>query len=342
MSKRRKKVNIKDVARALNISYATVSQALNHPREVNRKTVQSVIEKCRELEYHKNIPRKKRKGVIGVIAQDIYNLVLGEYYTHVLVGVLEEVQKLNIRLEVEFLSEGNSPLMISKNSVDGVLLFGKIKKELVQHLRQNEIPMILVGHPIPHIELHTVMPDGRAGMYSLTKHLLDLGHRKIALVYSSPLRDYITADRIAGYRCALTEYRIKLTDKYLIEANWCHPESSYEATCSFLKLNKANRPTAIIYMNDTMAYRAYSAFTERKIRIPQDISIAGFDDLVIPNYIEPFKPTLTTVKVDQGLLGKTAVDLLLNLTEKPSKISLRYTLPVELKIKGSTGPVNAK
>lgn len=337
--RKRKKVTIKDVAGELGISYATVSQALNHPREVSRTTVQKIIEKCRQLGYHKSISRKKRKMAIGVIAQDMYNLALGEYYTHVLAGVLKETQKLELRLEVEFLAEGDSPLMISKNSVDGVLLFGKIKKGLVEYLKQKEVPMILAGHPISNVEMNTVMPDGRAGMYQLTKYLLDLGHKKIAFIYSKPLHDYITANRIEGHRTALTESNSKISDKYLIEANWCHPISSYKATCKLLELNKTERPTAIIYMNDTMAYRAYKAFKERKVSIPKDISIAGFDDMALPNYIEPFNPTLTTVKVDQGLLGKTAVDQLLNLVEKPSNIALRYTLPVELQIKGSTGPI---
>ncbi len=337
--RKRKKVTIKDVARELGISYATVSQALNHPREVSRITVQKIIEKCRQLGYKKSAPKRKRKGAIGIIAQDMYNLALGEYYTYVLAGALKEAQKRELRLEVEFLAEGDSPLMISKNTVDGVLLFGKIKKGLVQYLKQKEVPMILAGHPISNIEMHTVIADGRAGMYQLTNHLLELGHKKIAFIYSKPLHDYITANRIEGYRTALTENCIKISDKYLIEANWCHPISSYEATCKLLDLNKTERPTAIIYMNDTMAYRAYKAYQERKIKIPKDISIAGFDDMVLPNYIEPFNPTLTSVKVDQGLLGKTAVDLLLNLIEKPSKIALRYTLPIELKIKNSTGPV---
>jgi LacI family transcriptional regulator len=332
---KRKKVRIKDIAKALGISHATVSQALNHPREVSRATVRSVVAKCEELGYIKKAKVSKRKGVIGIVAQDIYNLIYGEYYNHILVGILKELQKRELRVEVELVPEGGIPLMVSKNSVDGILLFGKIKKELVLSLKQKGIPMILVGHPIPHIELHTVMADGRSGMYAATKHLIELGHRSIALVYSSPLHDYITADRIAGYKVALTEANIKHRDEYLVKANWCHPESAYEATVKLLELKQP--PTAIVYMNDTMAYRSYKAFKKYKLNIPRDISVVGFDDMTLPDYIEPYKPSLTTVSVNQDLIGKTAVDVLMNLIEKPSKIALRYTLPVELVIKESSG-----
>ncbi|OGC24271.1 hypothetical protein A2291_06180 [candidate division WOR-1 bacterium RIFOXYB2_FULL_42_35] len=331
---RRKKVRIKDIAKELNISYSAVSQAINHPREVSRQTVKNVLAKCQELGYVKILSNKKRKGAIGIIAQDIYNLAIGEFYNFVLKGVLEECQKRKIRLEVEFLPEGGLPLMISNNTVDGVLLFGKITKDLALALKQKGLPMLLVGHPIPHVELHTVMVDGRAGMHDVTRHLLDLGHKKIALIYSKPIYDYITADRMEGYRTALTEARLKIRDEYIVEAYWCEPISAYNATKSLLKMK--DRPTAIIYMNDTMAYRSYKAFAEEGVKIPKDISIAGFDDMPLPDYVWPFKPTLTSVGVDREMIGKTSVDVLMNLTENPSKLALRYTLPVELRVKEST------
>ena len=331
---KRKKVRIKDIAKELNISYSAVSQALNHPREVSRQTVKAVLAKCEELGYVKHANNKKRKGCIGIIAQDIYNLALGEFYNVVLKGVLEECQKRKIRIETEFLPEGGMPLMVSNNTVDGVLLFGKIKKELVLALKQKGIPMLLVGHPIPQIELHTVMVDGRSGMHQITRHLLELGHKKIALIYSKPIYDYITADRMEGYRTALTEARLKIRDEYIVEAYWCDPISAYDATKKLIHLK--NRPTAIIYMNDTMAYRSYKAFAEEKVKIPKDISIAGFDNMVLPDYVEPYSPTLTSVTVDKEMIGRTSVDVLMNLTENPSKIALRYTLPVELVVKDST------
>ncbi|MFH1362365.1 MAG: LacI family DNA-binding transcriptional regulator [bacterium] len=336
---RRKKVRLKDIAKQLGISFATVSQALNHPRLVRRQTVKMVMSKCEELGYVKKVSSKKRKGTIGVVAQDIYNLVLGDYYNYVLQGVLAESQKRGLKVEIECLKDENLPLMVSKNSVDGLLLFGKIKKELVLALKQKGVPLILVGHPIPNLELHTVMADGRAGVYELTKHLIELGHRKIAFVYSKPLQDYITADRIEGYRFALIESRFKINEEYLVEADWCSPESSYEATNKLLDLKQP--PTAIVYANDPMAYRAYQAIRERKLKIPKDMSIAGFDNMPISDYIEPFKPELTTVAAPRQQIGKTAVDVLQNLIEKPSKIALRYTLPVSLMIKGSTAPPKA-
>lgn len=332
---KRKKVTIKDIAKELKLSPAAVSQALNHPREVGRQTVRRVLEKCKELGYIRRTSARKRKGAIGVIAQDIYNLILGEHYNYILEGVLAEAQKRKMRVEIEFVPHGETPLMISKNSVDGLLLFGKITKDLAMHLQQNEIPMVLVGHPIPHLEFNTVMADGRAGIYEIAKYLLSLGHRKIAMVYSKPLHDRITAERIEGYRFALTEQKVKLNEKYLAEANWCHPVSAVDATLKLLDLKTP--PTAIIYANDTMAYRAYRAFAERKLKIPRDISVAGFDNMLMPNYIEPLKPDLTTVNVNQKLLGKTAVEVLLNVMEHPPEVALRYTLPVELMVKDSTG-----
>lgn len=335
---KRKKVLIEDIAKEAGVSLATVSQALNHPREVNRKTRQKILEICTELGYAHKKASTKRHLNLAVLALDRY-IPFTDFYGRVSVGVLEEAQKqgFNVILEPFTKEQEELPRAISKNIIDGILVLGPLPREHILMLKQRNLPLVLCGHPVPGLETHTVMPDGRAGMYEATKHLISLGHKKIAFISGGPIFDPVVADRLEGYRFAMFEAGLEIPKEYIVQADFIRYEASCSAVDKLLALN--DPPTALLCISDPIAYIAYDRLIKKGIKVPKDISIMGFDDLPSTFYVAPYLPEISTVHVDVENLGRTAVKVLLDVIENPSAIAYRHTLPVQLVERKSTaGP----
>jgi len=339
MVKRRKLVTIKDVAKEAGVSLSTVSFALSNPERVAAQTRKHVLRIARELGYSR-IKKTKQTGNIGLIADDYHNLIFGEFYNWVAFGILEELKNRNINVLID--STGNDPecfpKMIIKNKVDGVLFLGKSSRDLIFIAQQKGIPLVLVGHPIPDLELPTVVPDGRSGALQAINHLIELGHQKIAIITGEPKFDPITAERLEGYRFALNKAGLKEDEKYIAEADYGKPETAIEATNKLLNL--ADPPTAIFCTSDSLAYRSYEAIKAKGLKIPGDVSIVGFDEITAPAYAQLPKPELTTIQVDRQQMGKSSVEILFDIIQNPKQTTYRYTLPVKLVVKESTQLLN--
>jgi len=336
MAKRRKKlVSIRDVAKSAGVSLSTVSFALNNPDRVGADTRRHVLRIAREMDYSR-VKKRVKRGYIGIVTDDNHNLIFGEFYNWVIFGILEELKKKGVNILIE--STGKDPeyfpRMITKNLVDGVLFLGKSSLDLTYIAEQKGIPMLLVGHPIPEAELHTIVPDGRSGAFQAVNHLVELGHKNIAMIIGEPMYDPTTADRVEGYRFALTKAGIEERKDYIVQADFGKPETAIKATNQLLEL--PDPPTAIFCASDSLAFRAYKAIEEKGLKIPKDISIVGFDDIIAPEYAELPKPELTTVHVDRVEMGRKSVGILFDLIQTPGKTAYRYTLPVQLAVKKST------
>lgn len=333
------KVKAKDIAKKAKVSTATVSQVFNNPGRVNPETRKLVLEIAGEMGYKKQKRTRIKLNAVGIIADNYSNIILGEFYNKVVLGMLEELkaQKINTMIEAFGPEEEVPPQMITKRLVDGILFIGKVSREHILFTQQKDIPLVLVGHPIPDLELHTIVSDGRSGSIQAVEHLISLGHKKIAIISGEPAFDPVASDRLDGYRFALSKSNIKIDPKYMVEADFGVPQTAYEQTIKLLDLS--DPPTAIYCTSDSLAYRAYRAIADRGLKIPDDISIVGFDNISIPQYVEPLSPPLTTIDVERKLMGKTSVEILTNIIENPEKAAYRYTLPVRLLVKGSTGKI---
>jgi LacI family transcriptional regulator, repressor for deo operon, udp, cdd, tsx, nupC, and nupG len=335
MKRRKKIVSIKDVAKRAGVSLSTVSFALNDPDRVAVDTRRHVLRVARELEYSR-VKRHGKRGYIGIVVDDNYNLIFGEFYNWVVLGILEELRRRGVNVLVE--STGRDPeyfpRMITKNLVDGVLFIGKSSLDLTYISRQKGIPMLLVGHPLPENELHTIVTDGRSGAFQAVNHLIGLGHSRIAIITGEPLYDPITADRVEGYRFALNKAGVEERSGYIVQADFGQPETAKQAVNRLMNLPEP--PTAIFCTSDSLAYRAYQVVNEKGLRIPTDISIIGFDDISAPDYALLPQPGLTTVHVDRLEMGRKSVVILNELIGDPAKTAYRYTLPVQLTVKSST------
>ncbi len=329
-----KKVRIKDIAKKVGCSPATVSQAFHNPKLVNRQTRRAILDACEEMGYERRKRSKKASKIIGVtgISSD---LILGEYYNEVAKSIIAAAKREGVNVVIEAFDDKqeNLPDMFYKKVLDGVIVLGKISQEHVLMIKHGNYPLVLCGHPISGLELNTVLSDGRAGIYAATKHLIELGHKNIAYITGGPIFDPVTSDRLDGYRYALNESGLEINDKNIMVADFCVWETAAKSVDKLLALK--NQPTAIICESDALAYMACQRIQEKDLKVPQDISITGFDNLPFPPYIERVMPKLTTIKVDLHQLGETAVKILFDITDNPSQVSYRHTLPVEL-AKGET------
>jgi LacI family transcriptional regulator len=333
---RRKSIRIKDIARKLGISVATVSQALNHPKEVNRGTRQEVLTLCEDLGYVKPLKGKKRTYHIAVISRDTYNFA-NDFYAKVCEQLLlhAKQQKYNLIFEPWPDEQAELPLSISRRRIDGVIVLGHILREQALLIKQQQLPLVLCGHPLPDIELHTVMPDGKSGSYQACKHLIELGHKKIATISGGAIFDPVSRDRIEGYRYALIEAGITVAEEYIIVADFHLYTHADKALEKLLALKEP--PTAIVCACDTIAYRVHETLTAKKIIVPHEVSLTGFDNFALPEYAKGVLPKLTTVEVDVKELAKYTLEILFNLMEEPTKVAWRYTLPVKLIAGETTG-----
>jgi len=334
-----KKATIYDIAKKTNLSPATVSQVFNNPARVSPENRRAVLEAAEWLSYVR--PRKRRgtQGAVGIIVHDFSNCFLGEFYNLVTHTIAEELKALNKNIYIESFDYEDKivPQIITKNLVDGILFVGPINPAHVIMTKQKHVPFILVGHPIPNVEYACVIPDNRSGSIQAVDHLISLGHKKIAIVLGRLNHDPISYERLEGYKYALDNAGIETPKEYIRHADYCNPKTAYEATKSLLQLN--DPPTAIFYASDSLAYRGYEAIKEMGLKIPDDLSVVGFDNIHLEDFLRP-KPCLTTIDIDRRKMGKIAVDLLYQNINNPQRIPLRYTLPVHLVIKESTASNN--
>lgn len=326
---RRKKVRIKDIAKRLGISVATVSQALNHPKEVNRATRREILSLCEELGYVKPIKGKKRSHHIAVISRDTYNFA-NDFYARVCEHLLNYARQRRYNLIFEPWPDEHDevPLSISRNNIDGVIVLGNIHREKALIIKQRQIPLVLCGHPLPDLELHTVLPDGRSGSYQATKHLIDLGHTRIATIAGGKVFDPVARDRIEGYRYAMLEANLEILNDQVVIADfslYTHADKALDEL-----LEHKDRPTAIVCASDPIAYRVHEALTNKDHKVPHDISLTGFDNFEPAEYVKGYLPKLTTVEVNIKELAKYTLDVLFELMEEPRRVAWRYTLPVKL------------
>jgi len=333
---RRKKVRVKDIAKRLGISDATVSMALNHPETVNRSTRQDVLRLCEELGYTKPIKGKRRRTFnLALISGETCDFTT-DFYGTVTEHLLIQAKRHNYNLILESWSDIQSdfPTCLSKNKVDGVITLGGITVEKVALIKQKNLPIVLCAHPLSGMEVHTVLPDGRLGINKACKHLIELGHKKIATITGGKRFDAVAGDRLEGYLYALNQAELPIVKEYIAQGDF-HDYDRVEKQIDWL-LSLPKPPTAIVCASDPIAFCAYEYLKRKGLKIPQDISITGFDNLRQPRYTQGLLPRLTTARVNVNELAKYTIEAIFELMKNPKKVAWRVTLPVDLKIGETT------
>lgn len=299
---------IKDVAERAGVSIATVSHVINKTRYVSEELQARVRQAMEELGYQPNAIarslRRKETHTIGLIIPDNSN----PFFAEVARGI-EDFGFQNGYSVILCNSDGDLKKelayigVLTSKRVDGIVFIAATAK--AEHIKPflGEIPLVIVDRKMPDLEADSVLVDNFGGGYAATRHLIDLGHRKIGCITGPP--DLApSADRVAGYKQALKDHGLQPLDELIVEGDFRY-QSGNEGMRRLLDLEPP--PTAVFACNDVMAIGAMKAAQDQGLRVPEDIAIVGFDDITLASFTNP---TLTSVKQPKYEMGKIALELL--------------------------------
>ncbi len=328
-------IKIKDVARLAGVSPACVSLVLNNKPYVSPETREKIYKAIKKLNYRPNIIarslRKKETTTIGLVLPDITN----PFFPEVARGVETRAKEYGFSVilcnsDADPVLEKESIEILLAKQVDGLILTSAHRKnDLIENL-EKDIPVVLVNRELFPGKFDFVGIDNLNSAKTMVRHLLKLGHKRIAFIKGEPASS-ASADRYKGYILALKEAGI-IYSKNLVKTGYLKYEGGYQAIQSLLA--SSSPPTAIFCANDMMALGALDACKDKGIKVPQDVAIVGFDDIWLASLkgIE-----LTTIRQPRYLMGVNAVDLLIErITGKRDKIK-RLILPSELVVRKTCG-----
>jgi DNA-binding LacI/PurR family transcriptional regulator len=330
-------VTIEDIAQRLNLSVSTVSKSLNGYSDVSPKTRERVLAIARQLDYHPSATarnlRRQRTEKIG-FSFSFPISVMSDYVSRLITGAVTaaESKGYNLILYPLLDDQGNQLIRLCRaREVDGLLLLGRAHMEqtTITILEQESLPFVVVGRRVENSDVSFVTPDHSGGALAVTRHLIELGHRRIAFTTRDEL-GITSRDRLASYRQALYEAGISFAQELVVPTTTV-PGSSYQAMSTLLDLPQP--PTAVFAIHDTVALECLQAIKDRGLRVPDDVAIAGFDDWRDSLTAVPPLTTIHPPLIDVGL---RATEILLARVADRSLPPVRLTLPVELVIRQST------
>jgi len=312
----RKRVTAEDVARLAGVSRTTVSFVLNNITDmrISEETRQKVLEAARRLNYHPDaIARRMVSGktrIIGfVLRQSPEQAFADLFLPQVLNGLSQAAARKGYQVLFEPIAPENSTSMytrlVAERHVDGIVLSGpRFDDPDLIRLHQEGAPIVLIGR-IPQLDIPYVDVDNIGGARMAVDYLIRLGHRRIALITNAPLSYTASAERLEGYRQALEQAGLSYEESLVRFGNFT-PQSGYQAMESLLASKPL--PDAVFVASDTVALGALQAIRHAGLRIPQDISLIGFDDIPLAGFLDP---PLTTVHLPAYNLGWEAAEMLL-------------------------------
>lgn len=335
-------VTIKDVANRAGVSLSTVSLVINGKRNVSPDTRRKVEDAIRYLDFHPRRPARslasRKTFNVGFILRDDHFQLTEQFYTKILLGTEFEARKLDYYIILttvakSFRTGAGVPRFLLEKNVDGVILAGKVPNKLIEYIRDLHIPLILVDYcPPGRREYSQVLPDNFNGAFMAVAHLISDGHRNISFVGGEKKHPSII-ERFEGYEQAHKDHDMTPMQNIIEMSDVDNTVSNgYNATQDLL--DKGIPFTAIFAANDPMAIGAIQCLKGRGMRIPQDVSVIGFDDIESDIQIEP---RLSTVRVFKEEMGAVAVRSLVEMINDSRSSVNRHRVPVKLVLRESTG-----
>jgi LacI family transcriptional regulator len=335
------RTTIRDIAGLAGVSTATVSRVMNRTGYVSADTRRAVERVVREHGYTANRSARGlsagRTGLVGVTLP----LIHPAYFSVIVAGVTEALYEQDMRIVLcPTLHEHDREVSLLERLMHGttdcaLLVLPEESSNELRTLMNHGFCFVVVD-PRKRIDerVPTVSAAHSAGADQATTHLLDLGHRRIAAI-TGPVGWMATEERLRGYHAALAAAGVLRDADLVIDSNF-EVEGGREAASRLLAL--ADPPTAIFAFNDQMAIGAMQAGLERGLRIPDDLSVVGFDDTAEAELVTP---RLTTVHQPLAEIGRMGVSLLTRLLENQRLEALHVELETKLVVRGSTGRVSS-
>jgi LacI family transcriptional regulator len=326
---------IKDIAKKVGVSISTVSYALNDNPKVSRKTREKILQAARELNYQKNgiasDLKRNRMHTIALIVTDL----AGPYYAELIRGIQEVTLSKGYDLLAcsSFGGETSTAVKFLKEKrVDGaIVLAHNVDEKIIMQSAREQFPIILLDRVVEHDYVVSIEVDNESGSFMAVEHLIEQGHRDISYVGGMSMSK-LHELRVQGYKKALQKHGLE--DKIRVhQFGRFDRDNGYSMTKMLIAEGKIS--TAHMYANDEMAIGGLKAFQEHGIRVPEDVSVIGFDDIELAQYV---RPALTTVKQPKYERGALAAHLFFQLLEG-HPVEHYYNLPTGLVLRESVAKV---
>ena len=313
-----KVISLKDIATQCGVSVATVSKALNGHLDIGEETRRRIREKAEELGYTTNAAARalktKRTYNIGVLFVDpMHGGLAHEFFSTVLDGIRAEAERSGYDITFINCNIGNQPTSFLQHclyrGVDGVVIASAdFKDPMVLELVNSNLPVVTIDHVFnDHI---SVVSDNIRGLEELVRWAAGKGHRRIAFIHGE--KTSVTVNRLSGFHRTCEELGIPVREEWIRESAYHDSEGCYRVTKEILA--RKERPSCIIFPDDYSCIGGLNAIREAGLRIPEDISVMGYDGIPLTRIMQP---VLTTWRQDTTGLGKTAAEKLIGLIERP-------------------------
>lgn len=323
------RATIRDVAKAAGVSIATVSKVFNGYQDINHETKAKILAVAKELDYAPNMAARtlssKKQQTIALILNELNFTRKSTMPMEVLNGVY----KFTEQSDYEFVFYGTSTekqegktfhQFCSEHNISGAVIQGlKMTDPYYQEIQATNLPVVLIDIMMDNPNVGTVSIDNKAAAFEAVEYLIDNKHQKIAMINGS--RDAnVSIHREAGYRAALKRHQLPVNEAYIQYANF-DEDIAFLITKNLLENQKD--VTAMFCASDVMAIGAMRAAKEMGKEVPEDLSIIGFDDIILANYVTP---ALTSVAQDMERIGFEAAELLTEIINQEVKSPNNYRI----------------
>ncbi|OPJ56502.1 LacI family DNA-binding transcriptional regulator [Alkalithermobacter paradoxus] len=323
-------VTIKDVAKKSGVSISTVSRVINNSKPVSNEIRQRVMSVIKETGYVPNpVARSlvtKKSQLIGVIVPDISNFFIGE-----LLNGIEEVGKIyeydillcnsygEMEEELKYIN-----LLKSKQVAGIVFVTWKMSDEHVKAIEEGNLPAVYISKNAHNFDVYSVSIENERAAYEMTKYLIQKGHTNIGFIRSSIEDDLVDSQRFRGYKNALTDSGLEINQRIIKEGDTTS-ESGYYLMNEILESN--DMPHAMFATNDEVAIGAINCILDKGYKVPDDISVVGFNDIKLASL---YRPSLTTIKQPIYDMGAVSIRMIVKMIDGEQLEDKHTYLPYEL------------
>ncbi|MEX2143401.1 MAG: LacI family DNA-binding transcriptional regulator [Anaerolineales bacterium] len=329
-----------DVAQLAGVSRTTVSFVINNLQRANisESTRQRVLRAAKELNYSPNASGRRlvsgKSNTLGlVLCQSPEQTYADAFLARVIFGIEQAAMQTGFQVlltQVDPDNQNGYTHLISENHVDGIIISGPRQGDMdIVSLHQKQVPLMLLGQ-MPNTEIPFVDVNAAQSAEIAVSHLIELGHRQLAMITNARLTYTSAQQRLDGYRKAHEIVGLQPDERYIREGNYT-PASGFQAMAELLTLSP--RPTAVFVASDVVALGAMLAIKHAGLRIPEDIAIVGFDDVPLAEY---FDPPLTTVRLPAFELGWSAGERLVRLLNHEELAQTGLLLETEFIVRASS------
>ena len=330
---------ILEIAKLAHVSYSTVSRALNGRKGVSDKMRAKIVKLAQELNYYPNSTARalvsKRVGVIGLIIPRTSEYTFtSPYHSHILLGISSVATKRHYQLMLALNEQGSYASFYHRRLVDGILVVGNhFDDPKLFELTEGGIPSVVVPGFIEDAPQNpvSITGDNYSSYYQAMDHLIELNHRRIAIILGMPNSKY-SVERLIAYRDALLDHGLEMRDDYVVYSDFSVTDG-YRIMGDLLDLSAP--PTAVLFINDSVSIGALDQIKNRRIKIPDQLSVVV---TCTSDLLSHYDPPLTVVEVPVVSVGKVAAETLIQLIEKGEAPIGHISIPSTFKVKESTGP----